>query len=113
MALEQRLAVKQTQQLRMTPQLRQAIKILQVARGDLEQMIAEEVEQNPVLDEVPVEQVAESASRTGDMESTEAEATAPATSDKDTDADQCQRYPDAKREHQYHGGSEGGNHLPS
>ena len=88
MALEQRLAVKQTQQLRMTPQLRQAIKILQVARGDLEQMIAEEVEQNPVLDEVPVEQVAESASRTGDMESTEAEATAPTTSDKDTDANQ-------------------------
>ncbi len=82
MALEQRLTVKQAQQLRMTPQLRQAIKILQVARGDLEQMIAEEVEENPVLEELAGEQTADSGLRTADVESTEAEAPAPERSEE-------------------------------
>lgn len=53
MALEQRinLNLKLTQSLRMTPQLRQAIKILQVGRADLEAMVDEELTQNPVLEE--------------------------------------------------------------
>ena len=51
MALEQRLYQKLSQQLVMTPQLRQAIKILQVSRAELETLIDEELAQNPVLEE--------------------------------------------------------------
>ncbi len=51
MALETKLYQKMTQQLVMTPQLRQAIKILQVSRAELETLIDEEMAQNPVLEE--------------------------------------------------------------
>ena len=51
MALETRLYQKMTQQLVMTPQLRQAIKILQVSRAELEQLIDQELSDNPVLEE--------------------------------------------------------------
>jgi len=74
MALEQRLLLKQSLQLRMTPQLRLAIKILQLSRPELEVMIAEELTQNPVLEEtfdtVPEREV---ESRTGDLETSESE----------------------------------------
>ncbi|HEV7730955.1 MAG TPA: RNA polymerase factor sigma-54 [Candidatus Binatia bacterium] len=40
-----------TQQLVMTPQLRQAIKILQVSRAELETLIDQELTENPVLEE--------------------------------------------------------------
>ena len=50
MALETKLFQKMTQQLVMTPQLRQAIKILQVSRTDLETLIDDELAENPVLD---------------------------------------------------------------
>lgn len=74
MALEQRLNLKQTLTLRMTPQLRQAIKILQVSRAELESMIGDELCQNPTLEETEAcdENVAET--RTGDVETTETEA---------------------------------------
>ncbi len=78
MALEQRLNLnlKQTLTLRMTPQLRQAIKILQVSRPELEQMIADELCQNPTLEETegPVDEQ-EFESRTGDVEKAESEPT--------------------------------------
>ena len=45
--LQQRL----TQQLVMTPQLRQAIKILQVSRAELETLIDQELTENPLLEE--------------------------------------------------------------
>jgi len=51
MALETRLYQKLSQQLVMTPQLRQAIKILQVSRAELETLIDEELTQNPMLEE--------------------------------------------------------------
>ncbi|MGH7858590.1 MAG: RNA polymerase factor sigma-54, partial [Candidatus Binatia bacterium] len=51
MALETKLFQKMTQQLVMTPQLRQAIKILQVSRTELETLIDEELTENPVLDD--------------------------------------------------------------
>lgn len=51
MALEARLAQRQVQRLGLviTPQLRQAIKILQLPRGELETLIHEELDQNPLL----------------------------------------------------------------
>src|SRR5579862_8017122 len=51
MALETKLYQKLSQQLVMTPQLRQAIKILQVSRAELETLIDEELTENPVLEE--------------------------------------------------------------
>ncbi len=47
---EQRLA----QQLVMTPQLQQAIKLLQLSRIELEEMISQELQENPTLEESPV-----------------------------------------------------------
>jgi RNA polymerase sigma-54 factor len=52
MALEQRQFLRLSQQLVMTPQLRQAIKILQVSRLELEQLVDQELTENPVLEEV-------------------------------------------------------------
>lgn len=46
-----RLVQKLSQQLVMTPQLRMAIKILQLARVELENLVSEELSQNPVLEE--------------------------------------------------------------
>lgn len=51
MALETKLFQRLDQRLVMTPQLRQAIKILQVSRAELETLIDEELSQNPVLEE--------------------------------------------------------------
>jgi len=51
MALETKLYQRLSQQLVMTPQLRQAIKILQVSRTELETLIDEELAENPVLEE--------------------------------------------------------------
>jgi RNA polymerase sigma-54 factor len=60
MPLETKIYQKITQTLVMTPQLRQAIKILQVSRAELETLIDEELAQNPVLEEGQ-EQVEEEA----------------------------------------------------
>jgi RNA polymerase sigma-54 factor len=53
MANDARIVLQQrlTQQLVMTPQLRQAIKILQVSRAELESLIDQELTENPVLEE--------------------------------------------------------------
>src|SRR5271170_8020108 len=61
MALSQRLDLRQTQALVMTPQLQQAIKLLQLSNLDLAAYIEGELEQNPLLerDDRPVEPVAE------------------------------------------------------
>ena len=50
MALDVRLQTKLQQKLVMTPQLRQAIKILQLQREELETLIDEELAENPVLE---------------------------------------------------------------
>ena len=53
MALELRQSLKLTQKLVMTPQLRQAIKLLQLGRLELTEALQAEIEQNPMLEEVP------------------------------------------------------------
>ncbi len=52
MVLELRQQLKLAQQLVMTPQLQQAIKLLQLARLELATTIQQEMEQNPVLEEL-------------------------------------------------------------
>ncbi|MGH6980871.1 MAG: RNA polymerase factor sigma-54, partial [Stellaceae bacterium] len=50
MALSQRLEVRQSQALVMTPQLMQAIKLLQLSNLDLVAYVEAEIERNPLLD---------------------------------------------------------------
>lgn len=51
MALEIRQQLKLSQQLVMTPQLQQAIKLLQLSRMELMDVVRSELEENPVLEE--------------------------------------------------------------
>ena len=51
MALEQKLSLKLSQRLVMTPSLQQAIKLLQMTRLELEAVVAQGLEINPVLEE--------------------------------------------------------------
>jgi len=60
MALELRQSIKLSQQLVMTPQLQQAIKLLQLSRMELQQAVREELEVNPALEEAPEESPEES-----------------------------------------------------
>ncbi|MGE0529639.1 MAG: RNA polymerase sigma-54 factor, partial [Bdellovibrionales bacterium] len=52
MAMQLKTSLKLSQQLRMTPQLQQAIKLLQLSRLELEGAIRRELEENPVLEEM-------------------------------------------------------------
>lgn len=52
MALEFKQQLKQTQQLLMSPQLQQAIKLLQMSRMELVEHIQQELLENPFLEEV-------------------------------------------------------------
>ena len=74
MALELRQNLKLSQQLIMTPQLQMAIKLLQLNRLELVETIRQELEENPVLEEIqevtPEEQTLElSESSAGDTPS--------------------------------------------
>ena len=55
-----KLALRQTQRVVMTPLLQQAIQLLQLSTLELEQVVRKELEENPLLEEVPVEPPAES-----------------------------------------------------
>jgi RNA polymerase sigma-54 factor len=65
MALNQRLEIRQGQGLVMTPQLQQAIKLLQMSNLDLQVFVEQELERNPLLEreegEAPAEREAEPA----------------------------------------------------
>ncbi|HEY0839803.1 MAG TPA: RNA polymerase sigma-54 factor, partial [Vulgatibacter sp.] len=63
MSFELKQHLKMSQQLVMTPQLQQAIKLLQLSRLELETLIRDEIEQNPVLEE-PTSTVAEDRAET-------------------------------------------------
>ena len=71
MAYEQKISIsgRLQQSLVITPQLKHAIKILQLSRADLETLVTEEMEQNPTIEELGVGQEdfeAEQDSRTPD-----------------------------------------------
>ena len=50
MQMNQRLNIRHSQSIVMTPQLRQAIKLLQFSNLELSSYIDEEIEKNPFLD---------------------------------------------------------------
>ncbi|MGE3975660.1 MAG: RNA polymerase factor sigma-54 [Bdellovibrionales bacterium] len=51
MSFQIKQSMKLSQQLRMTPQLQQAIKLLQLSRMELETAVRKELDENPILDE--------------------------------------------------------------
>lgn len=82
MALELRQSLKLSQQLVMTPQLQQAIKLLQLSRLELQQAVREELEVNPALEEESEgapegQEVAGASPPAGEGESPEAPDAAP------------------------------------
>ncbi|MDV7339468.1 RNA polymerase factor sigma-54 [Terasakiella sp. A23] len=84
MALSVRLDLKQSQSLVMTPQLQQAIKLLQMSNMELGAFVEEELEKNPLLqrdegDNTPMQEAVESQD-TADQGSAE-DAPAPALED--------------------------------
>ena len=62
MSLTPRLILRQSQSLVMTPQLMQAIKLLQLSSLDLAVYVAEELERNPLLERAPEEDAREGES---------------------------------------------------
>lgn len=77
MALIQRLELRQGQSLVMTPQLQQAIKLLQMSNLDLQSFVEEELERNPLLER---EERSESAAP--EPRSSAGESDAPATDEE-------------------------------
>ena len=71
MALELRQSLILSQQLIMTPQLQQAIKLLQLSRLELLDTISQEMEENPVLEEQAVALAEEDNKPEGEKEESE------------------------------------------
>ncbi len=78
--METKLDLRLTQKLIMTPQLQQAIKLLQLSKLELEQTVNQALLENPFLDETPVE-----TSDTDDDESYRTVTTAEQQTSKDGD----------------------------
>lgn len=78
MAMEMRQQLKMSQQLVMTPQLQQAIKLLQLTRLELQDLVRQELEENPLLEETAeIEEIHEpDALETAEQELEPAENTA-------------------------------------
>lgn len=74
MALTPRLDLRQSQQLVMTPQLQQAIKLLQLSNLDLAAYVEQELEKNPLLERSDALEAQEASSGTEEQESAPASA---------------------------------------
>ncbi len=75
-----RLDLRLSQKLIMTPQLQQAIKLLQLSRLELQQSLAQHLMENPLLDELP-EEAEENESATAEEQAEEAAAAASPTTE--------------------------------
>jgi RNA polymerase sigma-54 factor len=84
MALEQKLNLRLSQRLVMTPSLQQAIKLLQMSRLELQEVLTQEVVENPVLEEQEEAAETPEAARETEEAPPAAEATAPAEKEKDS-----------------------------
>src|SRR5205085_5368187 len=89
MALEQKLHLKLSQKLIMTPSLQQAIKLLQLSKLELQEVLNQELRENPLLEETAEETKAEEAEAEAQETKTQTEEEAkaaepPAEKDKDS-----------------------------
>ncbi len=105
MAVSQRLDLRQAQSLVMTPQLQQAIKLLELSNQDLVAYVEEELERNPLLERADDQENAGSPDTPGAAETGEPEAmldtkefgdreALPAAKDSPIDADYDNDYSD-------------------
>src|SRR5262245_12504818 len=85
MALTQRLEIRQSHALVMTPQLMQAIKLLQLSNLDLAAYVDKELERNPLLERTG-DGEAEGERRTGEREEPPSGSAAPDGDDSGLDA---------------------------
>lgn len=83
----QDLRQRQTQSLVLAPQLRQSLKILQVAALDLRSVIQEELQNNPTLEEMPPETGEAEKPDVGDPEESAPEDDLPATDESREELD--------------------------
>jgi RNA polymerase sigma-54 factor len=72
MAVKLSMGLKQTQSLMMTPQLQQAIKLLTLTHLEMTNLIAQEMVDNPMLEETDGESAADEAPTKEDIEASEA-----------------------------------------
>ncbi len=84
MALEQKLNLRLSQRLVMTPSLQQAIKLLQMSRLELQEVLNQEVVENPVLEEQEEAAETPEAARETEEAPPAADATPPAEKEKDS-----------------------------
>jgi RNA polymerase sigma-54 factor len=84
MALEQKLNLRLSQRLVMTPSLQQAIKLLQMSRLELQEVLNQEVVENPVLEEQEEAAEAPEAARETEEAPPPADATPAAEKEKDS-----------------------------
>lgn len=68
MAIELKQTVRLAQQLVITPQLQQAIKLLQLTRMELVDLVQEEMEQNPLLEETEATEEEDTSLYDGDVQ---------------------------------------------
>jgi len=86
MALEQKLHLKLSQKLIMTPSLQQAIKLLQLSKLELQEVLNQELLENPLLEESAEETKAEAeeADAQSEQQKTEEEVKPAETKEKDS-----------------------------
>jgi RNA polymerase sigma-54 factor len=90
MALEQKLNLRLSQRLVMTPSLQQAIKLLQMSKLELEETLTQEMVENPLLEEDQEEPSAEDGAEAAPAE--------PAAAEKAADAPPAETAPEAERD---------------
>lgn len=83
MALEQKLHLKLSQKLIMTPSLQQAIKLLQLSKLELQEVLNQELLENPLLEETAEETKPEEAEPTADQKADEEAEVKPEDKEKD------------------------------
>lgn len=87
MALAPRLEIRQGQSLVMTPQLQQAIKLLQLSNIELSNFVEQELEKNPLLDRDERADIPDMATESADRERADASGDTGAESGGDTGGD--------------------------
>src|SRR5216683_218426 len=86
MALEQKLHLKLSQKLIMTPSLQQAIKLLQLSKLELQEVLNQELLENPLLEETAEETKTEESDAQETKTETEEEAKKVETKEKEKDS---------------------------
>ncbi len=87
MALEQKLHLRLSQKLIMTPSLQQAIKLLQLSKLELQEVLNQELLENPLLEETAEEAKAEETEQETTDQKTDAEEEAKTQETKDKEKD--------------------------